>query len=219
MIKLVEAERICTSSAPPLESPDTASKPNGTAEPAARLSTTCSTSSSALYAEGQSPWPAGERQVASQLEGRRWVAGAADAGPPALAAWSGGDAAEVGMSPSPPPQQHARCPQGATPAAAVAAAAAAAAAPSEAEAAPPSPSPPQAQDQLEAQDQPEAEASESCVASGCSEPGSQTCSGCRSVRYCSPACQRSHWKAHKKACRLQQAVAAAAAGVVPAATD
>lgn len=43
---------------------------------------------------------------------------------------------------------------------------------------------------------------EQCHASGCDKvnPG-KCCSGCRTVRYCSPTCQRSHWKAHKDDCR------------------
>jgi alpha/beta superfamily hydrolase len=39
-----------------------------------------------------------------------------------------------------------------------------------------------------------------CAASACDATGTLECGGCRSVRYCSPACQRAHWKAHKKAC-------------------
>jgi hypothetical protein len=35
------------------------------------------------------------------------------------------------------------------------------------------------------------------------------CSACRSARYCSAACQRAHWKAHKADCRKAAAAAAA----------
>ena len=31
------------------------------------------------------------------------------------------------------------------------------------------------------------------------------CSGCRIVYYCTPSCQRKHWKEHKKECRIVQA--------------
>ena len=30
------------------------------------------------------------------------------------------------------------------------------------------------------------------------------CSGCEVARYCSPACQKQHWRAHKGACRAHQ---------------
>jgi len=32
-----------------------------------------------------------------------------------------------------------------------------------------------------------------------------TCKGCKAVRYCSPACAKLHWKAHKKECRRIEA--------------
>lgn len=35
------------------------------------------------------------------------------------------------------------------------------------------------------------------------------CSGCATVRYCSEACSRAHWQAHKAACRRLQAQRAA----------
>ncbi len=37
-----------------------------------------------------------------------------------------------------------------------------------------------------------------CV--GCGSSGSLRCSRCKSVIYCSQACQRTHWKSHKKNC-------------------
>jgi hypothetical protein len=39
----------------------------------------------------------------------------------------------------------------------------------------------------------------------------QLCSGCGLIRYCSAACQKADWKAHKAICRRLQALAAAAA--------
>jgi hypothetical protein len=42
------------------------------------------------------------------------------------------------------------------------------------------------------------------------------CGGCRDVRYCSPACQREHWKAHRPRCKelqKQRAAGSSAAGV------
>ena len=49
----------------------------------------------------------------------------------------------------------------------------------------------------------------------CSTPASNMCSRCRSVVYCSPACQRSHWPTHKTSCKVV-AQAAAAASKIPA---
>ncbi|KAE8665235.1 Ubiquitin carboxyl-terminal hydrolase 18 [Hibiscus syriacus] len=36
----------------------------------------------------------------------------------------------------------------------------------------------------------------------CSNPASKVCSRCKSVRYCSPACQQTHWKVHKTKCKV-----------------
>jgi hypothetical protein len=46
-------------------------------------------------------------------------------------------------------------------------------------------------------------------ASDLSDAGSRPrrCGGCRSVRYCSDACCRADWRAHRRACRLAQAAA------------
>ena len=52
-----------------------------------------------------------------------------------------------------------------------------------------------------------------CAACGVSPSGNTkllTCSGCHVARYCSPACQRSHWKVHKPDCKAAAAAAAAA---------
>ncbi|KAI8464864.1 MAG: hypothetical protein J3K34DRAFT_489842 [Monoraphidium minutum] len=38
----------------------------------------------------------------------------------------------------------------------------------------------------------------------------RSCSGCYSVAYCSPACQKQHWQAHRKACKAAAAAAKAA---------
>ena len=38
------------------------------------------------------------------------------------------------------------------------------------------------------------------------EMGIQACRGCRVARYCSPACQRDHRRAHRSTCNAQQAV-------------
>ena len=48
-----------------------------------------------------------------------------------------------------------------------------------------------------------------CAAPGCGvTSGLRRCGGCRAVRYCSPACSRAHWRAHKAECRRLQAEAA-----------
>ena len=41
-----------------------------------------------------------------------------------------------------------------------------------------------------------------CAAPGCSATsGLRRCRGCHAVRYCSEACSRAHWRAHKADCR------------------
>ncbi|KAL4421289.1 hypothetical protein ABPG75_010580 [Micractinium tetrahymenae] len=44
------------------------------------------------------------------------------------------------------------------------------------------------------------------------ETRGKRCGGCRAVRYCSAACSREDWRAHKAACRALQAAAGAGAG-------
>jgi hypothetical protein len=41
---------------------------------------------------------------------------------------------------------------------------------------------------------------------------SNTCSGCRTARYCSTVCMKQHWKQHRPVCKALAAAAAAAAG-------
>ncbi|CAK9062849.1 unnamed protein product [Durusdinium trenchii] len=41
----------------------------------------------------------------------------------------------------------------------------------------------------------------SCRACGTAAAQPFQCGTCKSVRYCSPECQKSHWKEHKKKCR------------------
>ena len=43
-----------------------------------------------------------------------------------------------------------------------------------------------------------------CTGCGTHDPDSrmQLCARCRKARYCSPVCQRAHWKTHKKVCAL-----------------
>ena len=51
-----------------------------------------------------------------------------------------------------------------------------------------------------------------CAAPGCGAThGLRLCGGCGSVRYCSEACSRAHWRAHRADCRRLQAEQAAAA--------
>ena len=52
-----------------------------------------------------------------------------------------------------------------------------------------------------------------CAAPGCGATrGLRRCGGCASVRYCSAACSRAHWRAHKAECRRLQAERAQASG-------
>ena len=41
-----------------------------------------------------------------------------------------------------------------------------------------------------------------CACPGCSNDGLYQCSACKSVEYCSRACQKLHWAAHKAACKV-----------------
>ena len=41
-----------------------------------------------------------------------------------------------------------------------------------------------------------------CAFPGCSNDGLNQCSACKSVEYCSRACQKLHWAAHKAACKV-----------------
>ena len=51
-----------------------------------------------------------------------------------------------------------------------------------------------------------------CAAPGCGATrGLRFCGGCATVRYCSEACSRAHWKAHRAECRRLQAEQAVAA--------
>ena len=51
-----------------------------------------------------------------------------------------------------------------------------------------------------------------CAAPGCGATcGLRLCGGCGTVRYCSEACSRAHWRAHRADCRRLQAEQAAAA--------
>ena len=51
-----------------------------------------------------------------------------------------------------------------------------------------------------------------CAAPGCgATSGLKRCTACRSVRYCSEACMRAHWKEHRPECKRLRAAAAAAA--------
>lgn len=45
----------------------------------------------------------------------------------------------------------------------------------------------------------------SCANPECNEPGKLKCSGCASVAYCSPACQKKHWSTHKAVCKTLKA--------------
>ncbi len=41
-----------------------------------------------------------------------------------------------------------------------------------------------------------------CACPGCPNGGRNKCSACKSVEYCSRACQKLHWVAHKAACKV-----------------
>ena len=52
-----------------------------------------------------------------------------------------------------------------------------------------------------------------CAAPGCGATrGLKRCGGCGTVRYCSEACSRVHWREHRAECRRLQAERAAAGG-------
>lgn len=52
-----------------------------------------------------------------------------------------------------------------------------------------------------------------CAAEGCDATrGLRRCGGCGTVRYCSEACCKAHWRAHKAECRRLQVVAKAGEG-------
>jgi hypothetical protein len=42
-----------------------------------------------------------------------------------------------------------------------------------------------------------------CARPGCPDSATSTCSACTSVEYCSRACQKSHWPAHKTECKAK----------------
>ena len=55
-----------------------------------------------------------------------------------------------------------------------------------------------------------------CAAPGCGAiHGLKRCGGCGMVRYCSEACSRAHWRAHKAECRRLQAERAAGDAAAP----
>ena len=41
---------------------------------------------------------------------------------------------------------------------------------------------------------------ETCANPGCSEPGTNKCSSCKTTPYCGPICQTAHWPTHKESC-------------------
>jgi MYND finger len=59
-----------------------------------------------------------------------------------------------------------------------------------------------------------------CGISECSQQAHKVCSGCKTVYYCSVACQRAAWPEHKQSCRsLQGRVSATANGSAPLSTS
>ena len=56
-----------------------------------------------------------------------------------------------------------------------------------------------------------------CAAPGCgATTGLRRCAGCATVRYCSEACSRAHWREHRGECRRLRAERAAAVAEAPA---
>jgi hypothetical protein len=43
-----------------------------------------------------------------------------------------------------------------------------------------------------------------CACPGCPNYASSMCDACKSVVYCSRACQKQHWPAHKAACKVKR---------------
>jgi hypothetical protein len=43
-----------------------------------------------------------------------------------------------------------------------------------------------------------------CACPGCPNCAVSMCDACKSVVYCSRACQKRHWPAHKAACKLKR---------------
>ena len=41
---------------------------------------------------------------------------------------------------------------------------------------------------------------ETCANPGCTEAGTNKCSGCKTTPYCGPICQTAHWPTHKESC-------------------
>ncbi len=59
-----------------------------------------------------------------------------------------------------------------------------------------------------------------CAAPGCgTTTGLRRCGGCGTMRYCSEACCKAHWRAHKAECRRLQAEQAAAGAAAPGASS
>lgn len=58
-----------------------------------------------------------------------------------------------------------------------------------------------------------------CATPGCGNArGLRLCSGCGTVRYCSEACSKAHWRQHRQECRRIQAERAAASGAAASAS-